>query len=77
MTPTVIGIFGVLALVVLLVCSLPVAVAMALVGVAGYALVISGRAALAMLSADLYDVFANYNLASSALCFHGELHFTG
>ncbi len=76
MTPTVIGIFGVLALVVLLVCSLPVAVAMALVGVAGYALVISGRAALAMLSADLYDVFANYNLTVIPLfVFMGQIAF--
>jgi tripartite ATP-independent transporter DctM subunit len=76
MTPTFIGILGVVALTVLLVCSLPVAVAMAVVGVAGYAAVVSGKAALAMLSADLYDVFANYNLTVIPLfVFMGQVAF--
>jgi tripartite ATP-independent transporter DctM subunit len=76
MTPSVIGLLGVVALLALLVCSLPVAIAMALVGVAGYAAVISGKAALAMLSADLYDVFANYNLTVIPLfVFMGQVSF--
>ena len=76
MTPLVVGIFGVVAMLVLLVCSLPVAIAMGLVGVAGYAAVISGKAALAMLSADLYDVFSNYNLTVIPLfVFMGQVAF--
>ena len=76
MTPSVIGILGVVALLLLLVCSLPVAIVMGLVGVAGYAAVISGKAALAMLSADLYDVFSNYNLTVIPLfVFMGQVAF--
>jgi len=76
MTPLVVGILGVVAMLVLLVCSLPVAIAMGLVGVVGYAVVISGKAALAMLSADLYDVFSNYNLTVIPLfVFMGQVAF--
>ncbi|MDD4019493.1 MAG: TRAP transporter large permease [Kiritimatiellae bacterium] len=76
MTPLVVGIFGVVSMLVLLACSLPVAIAMGLVGVAGYAAVISGKAALAMLSADLYDVFSNYNLTVIPLfVFMGQVAF--
>ena len=76
MTPLVIGILGVVALLVLLVCSLPVAIVMGLVGVAGYAAVITGKAALSMLSADLYDVFSNYNLTVIPLfVFMGQVAF--
>ena len=76
MTPAIIGILGVVALLVLLVCSLPVAVAMAVVGVVGFAFVVSGRAAMAILSADVYDVFANYNLTVIPLfVFMGQVAF--
>ena len=76
MTPLAIGVLGCIAMLVLLVCSLPVAIAMGLVGVVGYAAVISGKAALAMLSADLYDVFANYNLTVIPLfVFMGQVAF--
>jgi len=76
MTPLIVGILGVVALLVLLVCSLPVAIVMGLVGVVGYAAVISGKAALAMLSADLYDVFSNYNLTVIPLfVFMGQVAF--
>lgn len=76
MTPLTVGILGVAALLVLLMCSLPVAVVMGLVGVVGYAAVVSGKAALAMLSADLYDVFSNYNLTVIPLfVFMGQVAF--
>ena len=71
-----IGVLGVVALVVLLVCSLPVAISMAVVGVVGCALIISFKSALALLSADLYDVFANYNLTVIPLfVFMGQVAF--
>ena len=76
MSLTMIGVLGVIALVVLLVCSLPVAISMAVVGVVGCALIISFKSALALLSADLYDVFANYNLTVIPLfVFMGQVAF--
>ncbi len=76
MTPLAVGILGLIALLVLLVCSMPVAIVMGLVGVIGYAVVITGKAALAMLSADLYDVFSNYNLTVIPLfVFMGQVAF--
>ena len=76
MTPLAVGVLGVVALLVLLICSLPVAIVMGLVGVVGYAAVINSKAALAMLSADLYDVFSNYNLTVIPLfVFMGQVAF--
>jgi len=76
MTPLAVGVLGVVALLLLLVCSLPVAIVMGLVGVIGYAAVINAKAALAMLSADLYDVFSNYNLTVIPLfVFMGQVAF--
>lgn len=62
MTPFTIGVFGCLALIFLLACSMPVGLSMAIVGVIGFALITSWKASLAILSADVFDVFANYNL---------------
>ena len=76
MTPVAIGILGVVALMALLVCSLPVAVSMAVVGAVGFAAAVSGKAAMSVLSADLYDVFANYNLTVIPLfVFMGQVAF--
>jgi tripartite ATP-independent transporter DctM subunit len=62
MTPVEIGILGSVVMLLLLVCSMPVAVAMIVTGVVGYAAITSWPAALSMLSGDLYSTFANYNL---------------
>ena len=76
MTPLVIGVLGCVALLFLLICSMPVAIVMGLVGVAGYAVVVTGKAALSMLSADLFDVFSNYNLTVIPLfVFMGQVAF--
>lgn len=76
MSPLQIGVFGCVALLALLMCSMPVAIAMGLVGVIGYAAVVSGKAALSVLSADLYDTFANYNLTVIPLfVFMGQVAF--
>ncbi len=76
MTPVMFGVVGCVALFILLLCSMPVAIVMGLVGVAGYAAVVSGKAALAMLSADLYDVFSSYNLTVIPLfIFMGQVAF--
>ncbi len=76
MTPLQVGILGCVALLFLLVCSLPVAIVMGVVGVVGYAAVISNKAALSVLSADLYDTFSNYNLTVIPLfVFMGQVAF--
>ena len=76
MTPSLIGLLGCIALLVLLACSMPVALSMGVVGIAGFAAVIKGKAALAVLSADLYDVFSNYNLTVIPLfVFMGQVAF--
>jgi len=62
MTPVQIGIWGCVVMLLLLACSMPVAVAMMVTGVVGYALLASWPAALSVLSAELYGTFANYNL---------------
>jgi tripartite ATP-independent transporter DctM subunit len=76
MTPLQFGILGLVALLFLLMCSLPVAIVMGLVGVVGYAAVVSGKAALSVMSADLYDTFSNYNLTVIPLfVFMGQVAF--
>ncbi len=76
MTPVDIGILGCLVMLALLACSLPVGLAMALTGIVGYAAVINTRAALAVLSADLYDTLANYSLTVIPLfVFMGQVSF--
>jgi tripartite ATP-independent transporter DctM subunit len=57
-----IGLVGCLLLVVLLAASMPVALAMALVGLAGFAAIVSPQAALSMGAADLLDTFSSYGL---------------
>lgn len=74
------GLLGCAVLVVLLLSSLPVALAMGLVGIVGYAIVISPHAALSVLQADLFDAFSNYGLSVIPLfvfmgqvCFHAGI----
>ena len=74
------GVIGLIALLVLLVASLPVAFAMAFVGVAGFALVVSPHAALAVLAVDFLDAFMNYGLSviplfvfMGQICFHSGI----
>lgn len=76
LAPLQIGVVGCVVLLVLLVSSLPVAVAMGLVGIAGFAWVITSRAALNVLRSDLIDSFANYGLTVIPLfVFMGQVAF--
>ena len=77
MSPVAIGIVGLAALLVLLVCSLPVAFVMAVVGAVGFAAIVSPHAALAVLASDFMECFTNYGLTVIPLfvfmgqvCFH-------
>ncbi|MDD5705821.1 MAG: TRAP transporter large permease [Kiritimatiellae bacterium] len=80
MSPTMLGVLGLLAMLLLLAASLPVAVVMGVVGVAGFALIVTPQAALAMLPADLHDVLSNYGLTvipmfvfMGQVCFHAGI----
>ena len=80
MSPVACGIVGLAALFVLLLASLPVAFAMAVVGVAGFAAVVSPHAALAVLAVDFQDAFMNYGLSviplfvfMGQICFHSGI----
>jgi tripartite ATP-independent transporter DctM subunit len=76
MTPLQIGVLGCVALILLPLSSMPVAVVMGLVGVVGFAAVISTRAALTVLQSDLFDTFANYGLTVIPLfVFMGQVAF--
>ncbi len=80
MTPEQIGIVGCVALVVLLCSSIPVAIAMAVVGFVGFAVVVNPHAAVSVLTLDLYKTFASYSLTVIPLfvlmdqvAFHGGI----
>lgn len=62
MTPLQIGLIGCLLLFILLFSSMPVAVAMIVSGLAGFALIVSPHAATSMITAELFDTFSSYNL---------------
>ncbi len=63
MTPPVIGLLGCAVLLALLAGSMPVGFAMAAVGAAGFALVVSPQAAFSMIASDLYETASSYSLS--------------
>lgn len=76
MTPLQMGIAGCALMLVLLLCSLPVAFSMAIAGTLGYVVMVSGRAGMSTLSGDLFDTFANYSLTVIPLfVFMGQVSF--
>jgi len=62
MTPVQLGLAGCGLLLLLLMCSMPVAFVMAIAGVLGFALVVNTPAALSMMTVDLFDTFSSYSL---------------
>ncbi len=62
MTPLEIGLIGCLAMIALLALSMPVAFAMAIVGFVGFAVLVTPKAALSMITVDLYDTFSSNSL---------------
>lgn len=76
MTPIQLGLIGCGLLLLLLVCSMPVAFVMALAGVIGFAMVVSTPAALSMMTVDLFDTFSSYGLTVIPLfIFMGQIAF--
>lgn len=62
MTPLEIGIIGCLLLLLLLLSSMPVAFVMAVVGLIGFAWIVSPDAAQSLIAVDLYETFSSYSL---------------
>ncbi len=70
------GLAGIALLFVLLASSMPVAFAMTLVGLAGFAVVVNVPAALNVLATDYYDTFSSYGLTVIPLfVFMGQVAF--
>ncbi len=70
------GLAGIALLFLLLASSMPVAFAMTLVGLVGFAVVVNPAAALYMLATDYYDTFSSYGLTVIPLfVFMGQVAF--
>jgi len=63
MSPVVAGIIGIALLVLLFLLRMPVAFAMALVGLVGFASLCTPEAALSLLGRDIFDTFSSYPLS--------------
>ena len=71
-----IGLLGIALLFALLATSMPVAFAMTIVGLAGFAAVVNTPAALNVLVTDYYDTFSSYGLTVIPLfVFMGQVAF--
>jgi tripartite ATP-independent transporter DctM subunit len=62
MSPTAIGVIGLIALFALIFSRMPVGFVMALIGFVGFSTVVSWDAALSLFAKDIFDVFGSYNL---------------
>jgi len=63
MSPATAGIIGIVILVALFLIRMPVAFAMALVGIAGFAFLTGPEAALNLIGIDIFDTFSSYPLS--------------
>lgn len=62
MTPTAVGLAGIVALIVLIFSRMPIGFLMVLVGFAGFGAIVSFDAALSLLARDFFSVFSSYDL---------------
>lgn len=76
MSPTLIGIIGLLVMVIVFMSRMPVAFVMAMIGYLGFSIMISEQGGLSLLSRAIYDVFSSYGLTTIPLfIFMGQLAF--
>jgi len=76
MTPTMIGVIGIIALFVLIFFRMPVGFLMALIGFIGFGSIVSFDASLNLLAKDIFSVFGSYSLTVIPLfVFMGQLAF--
>ncbi len=76
MSPTIIGVIGIICMILMFLTKMPVAFVMATVGVVGFSAVINYHAGLALLARDVNEVFGNYDLTTIPLfILMGQLGF--
>lgn len=76
MSPVLIGIIGIAAMIVMFMTQMPVAFVMALVGFIGFSIMTSPDAGLVLLSRNIYETFASYDLTTIPLfILMGQLGF--
>ncbi len=76
MSPTLIGILGILIMILMFLTRMPVAFVMATVGFVGFSVVISTDAGLVLLSRNIYETFDSYDLTTIPLfILMGQLGF--
>ncbi len=76
MSPTLIGIIGIIVMLLLFMSRMPVAYVMALIGYLGFSFMISGKGGLNLHARNVYDVFSSYGLTTIPLfIFMGQLAF--
>jgi tripartite ATP-independent transporter DctM subunit len=76
MSPTTIGIIGILVMIVVFLSRMPVAYVMAMVGYLGFTIMVSPHGGLALLSRNIYDTFSSYGLTTIPLfVLMGQLAF--
>lgn len=67
MSPTTIGIIGILIMLAMFMSRMPVAYVMALVGYVGFSIMISPKGGLNLLSRNIYETFSSYGLTTIPL----------
>ena len=78
MSPTTVGIIGIVIMLAIFMTKMPVAYVMTLVGFVGFGLLISFPAGLALLPRNFYDSFSSYELTTIPLfVLMGQLAFNG
>jgi len=76
MSPTTVGIFGVLALFLIMFLRMPIGTAMALLGFIGFSYLVSLEGAFNMAAADIFSTFSSYSLTVIPLfVFMGQILF--
>ena len=76
MSPTLIGIIGIVVMVTVFMSRMPVAFVMAMIGYLGFSVMISPQGGLSLLSRTIYDVFSSYGLTTIPLfILMGQLAF--
>ena len=63
MSPTIVGVAGIVFLIVLFLLKMPVSFAMALVGCLGFSILTTPQAALSLLGGDIFESFTSYPLS--------------
>jgi C4-dicarboxylate transporter, DctM subunit len=67
MSPSLIGVFGIVVMILLFLTRMPVAYVMATIGLIGFSVVSSLKGGLNLLAKDFYEVFSNYDLTTVPL----------